>query len=393
MTTLARALALLLALLGVHSAARPAHSLAGIRAISIKSAAGSRAEVTDPAQVRAIVGWFDALPPFQASWCPVSAYAPPTVTFVFRGPGATRTTAVDRSPGTCPGEISVDGTTLADDGFVTRVSQLLAIDFAPNARTAKNQALANKDVRRLLGLVRVPAGSRPYTKPRRRPRRGGKPKIKIIRTPEFGTVHYVRLHRTWTVDMPLAAVVAFEKGHQPGASSDGGTGYGARGSVVTDRELTFSFRPVAGRIAARALDFELDRVTANRTRIHVEAWENWVVVGAPKKHVPGGVRVIVIHRSGRLVGRITEPKRIARVVRWFDALPVSPPYFGFGCYFAKSSPVRIDFVGAGGRELATASGSTPYSSYCYPITFSVEGLKYPSLNGGNVLLRIERLAR
>jgi hypothetical protein len=327
--------------------------------------------------------------------CPYRVYDPPTLTFVFRGAGGTRTRFVDRLPGTCGGEIEDGrGTALADDGLVTRVSRLLGVDFAPNARTAQNQAAAKRDVRILLGLVQLPAGSRPYAGPPLTEQPDPKSKVKIRVVPD-GTVHYVNVHRAWTVDLPLASVLAFEKAHRPHGASDEGSGWGGRGSVVTDRELSYSLPGVAGRIDSRGLDFELDRVSDNRTRIHVTAYDNWVVVGSPKERVPAGVREIVVHGPARLARRITQPERIARIVRWFDSLPVAPGWTSFGCWVTDRSPVRIDFLGARGAKLATASGiyNGGFSSICNPIAFSVGGLSYPSLIGDDFLLRVARLPR
>ena len=380
MAALIRLLALLLAAFGVHAARSATRLPDGVTKIEIHSAAGVSAHVRSPTEVATIVNWFDALPPFVPRPCPYPVYSPPTVTFVFHGSGAARTTAVDRLPGTCSGEIEYGGAAaLADDGFVARVSRLLGVAFDPSARTAQNEAATKLDAARLLGLARVPASSRPLSK-------------RAVTSTPRGTA-LVEMHRIWKVRLPLARVLAFEKTHRPRGSSATGYGTGYHWSTITSQQLMFSFPAFAGRISSRELDFDLDALRGGWTRIRVETQDTWVVARSPSEVVPSGVTEVDVGSH-----RVTDRGKVAKIVRWFDALPIVQPGAVFHCPALTYGPViRLDFRNEAGAVLARARmsirfmGGSLVSTPCTGIQFSIDGRPQTALVGGRFFVRVERL--
>ena len=389
MSPLARLLAVLLAALGLHSAVGATGPASDVRSIRIHSAAGVSVTATKPAEVAAIVRWFDALPRFVARPCPLVPRTPPQVSFEFRGPGGRVTLrATDRAPGTCTGEVlvsdigQVEQAPLADNGFVARVSKLLGVSFDPNAKTDENRAEANFDAANHLRLVRVPAGSRPLSKPRSTPRK------------DQGYFQAEWL-RAWKVHRPFADVVAFEKAHPPLGSRLGSTFPDNTSAYTNSLTVQFLYRPFRGRISGRAVNVEIDPLPGGWTRISVDAFDHWLVVRSINAKVPAGVREIVVHGHGRHPRRITRPNKIAHAVGLINSLPIAQPDgpVCFGALVPSSAFVTIDFLGAGGTELASVSG-VDLAGACYSgIFLSVHGRHGVQLIGGHAIRRIERLAR
>src|SRR5579871_4937652 len=316
-----RLLAVGLAALALSGAAEAAYVPAGVSSIRIRSATGITTTVTGPSAVKAIVAAFNALPPFVARPCPYPLYRPPDVTFDFRAAnGAVLLHALDRAPGTCAGEITTTGQKLADNGFVARVSAMLG-DVDPNPRTAANERLAQRDAAHLLRLAVVPPGSR-----------------RLTTTPKELAVSGQRLttspfqDRIWKVRMSVDAVVAFERAHRPRGSTITyqDTTNNRRGEL-TSRGLGFAFPAIRNRVSTRSLTVEIAplRRPSGResgwTGIRIGAWDDWVVAHDPDEVVPSGVRTIEIRKGSLLVHRFTTAQTVGKIIRWFDALPVSPP--------------------------------------------------------------------
>jgi hypothetical protein len=376
MSPLGRLVAILLAVLGLSSAGSATRSQASVGSIRIHSAAGVSVTVTKPAEVATIVRWFDQLPRFAARPCPVLIRVPPTVRLVFVGPGHTRATAVDRLPGTCSGEVERGrGKTLAENGRIARISKLLGVSFDPGRRTALNKAAAQRDVMRLIEHVRVPPGSRLVA--------------------QRASRRYADAHRTWKVHMYFEDVFAFVQQHpQPGSSVDG-SGEGSRWGVVNERDLFLTFPAIPHRISSREIDFHFYELHGGWTRVTADAGDSWVVARSPNEKVPAGVTAIVVHGPRKLSRRFTRPERVARIVRWFDSLPVGARDPGNWCTLLVTPPgppvLVVDFLGSDGTKLATGSGTE--------IPYACDGNMYISIRGhdeaplitGSFLRRIERL--
>jgi hypothetical protein len=111
--------------------------------------------------------------------------------------------------------------------------------------------------------------------------------------------------------------------------------------------------------------------------------------------VPSGVAAIDVRSSRGTSRHVTDPAKVARIVRWFDALPVARRGL-YNCpnIRADSPTVRFAFRTADGSLLARANvldAFRGFSGPCNPIRFSVPGHRERSLNGGRLLLRVQRL--
>ncbi len=363
----------------------------GTRLIAIHSATGVSVRVTKPAEIRQIVAWFDALPRFVPRPCPYPVRKPPTVTFVFEGKNDSFLgRAVDHLPGACSSmiEFTNDGQVkyapLADDGFVARVARLLGVDLGSRPTTAENRRAARRAAAKLLRLVTVPAGARSVAKP----------PVKALgsaaSTP--GTSELVDRHRIWKVHESVDKVFAFEHGHRPAGSRLTGTGTSDYGPNPSE-DLVFSFPPLAGRLASRELDVNMVPLPNGWTGIRADAQVVWVVVRPPRQVLPAGRIDSIVVVAPRLTRTVTDPARVAKIVRWFDALPIVQPGGLYACPAIAGPSVRFAFAGADGTVLARADVmylgglSTP----CNPIRWSVGGHRKTALVGGRFLRRVESL--
>ena len=393
MGALPRLLALLAAALSLHAAG--GRVPAGVRSIAIRNASGVTATVARPASVRLIVEWFDALPRFVARPCPyLMGPTPPDVVFDFRAAGGdVLLHAVDHAPGTCPGEIAygndldVKYAPLADDSFVARVSRLLGVRLGARLTTATNERLAKRDAAKLLRLARVPGGSR-------RVSRAPAPELGYASSSP-GTPSLAHLHRIWRVREPASAVFAFERAHRPHGSKLTATGTADWGRN-SSQQLTFSFPAIAHRVSTRELVVDIVPLTNGWTGIRIDAQDAWVVTRPVGEVVPAGVRMIDIRKGSRLVHRVTAPRKVATIIRRFDALPLSP----MGNYPCKiliaGPPERILFRGGPEMQVLARASGFPFgalSGGCNPIAFSAGGHSFPPLLGGRFLIRVEKLLR
>ncbi len=303
MASLARLLALLLAVLGLSGGAGEAARVpAGVTSIRI-SAPDVATTVADPAAVEEIVTWFDTLPHFVARPCPYSNYQPPDVTFDFREAGSGIVLhAVDYAPGTCPGSITYTNATLetnpplADDNFVARVSKLLGVSFDPNKRTKENAAAAKLDERMVLGRVRVPL--------RQQAGRDGPGQA------EHGECIY-----------PMDQVFTFERAHRPRGATEDGSGSGSLRGVITDRELIVHLpadRPSNLCRAAQPRARHQARRLDTNLRLRVRHPGRGAVAQRKGARGRDATRLLRVSRS------ITDRAKVAKVIRWFNALPVVP---------------------------------------------------------------------
>jgi hypothetical protein len=380
--------------LTLAGSAEAARVPAGVSSIRFRSAAGITTTYILPGAVKDFVKAFDALPRFVARPCPRPPYTPPDVRIDFlTANGAVVLHAVDHAPGTCGGSItySTPGhlkyAPLTDDNFIPRTFYGVG-DIDPNPRTAANERLAQRDAARLLRLAVVPPGSERFAKP---PNKALGPGSGLI------AVSGVDLQRIWKVRMSANAVVAFERAHVPAGSRIGATGYAGWGRHHRNAsyQLEFSFPAIKHRVTTRALEVNMVSLAPHWTGIRITPYEDWVLAHDPDEVVPGGVRTIEIRKGSRLVHRVTAPRKIATIIRWFDALPVAPPAGPCGPIFPPPPVERVAFMDGTGHVLARAE-SWIYgvdSNSCNPIEFSVRGHSYPPLLGGSFLVRVEKLVR
>jgi hypothetical protein len=73
--------------------------------------------------------------------------------------------------------------------------------------------------------------------------------------------------------------------------------------------------------------------------------------------------------------KVIDPAKVKRIVRWFDALPISPPGVSALCGVAPGAGVTItlSFRSAGGRRLARAQLPATLAGICDGLTFTIGG--------------------
>jgi hypothetical protein len=114
------------------------------------------------------------------------------------------------------------------------------------------------------------------------------------------------------------------------------------------------------------------------------------LAGHPATRIPAGVRSIDVHSSRGISRRVTDPQKVAKIVRWFDALPVAPRAIYYCPMIRYRPPATLDFRTAGGAVLVHARA--PGSAACGgSIDFSVRGRPHRPVLAGHFLVRVGRL--
>jgi hypothetical protein len=268
------------------------------------------------------------------------------------------------------------------------------VDRAGNLRIAERKLAAGRQAERLLHRVVLPPGAR------RIPRRAGSG---AVSTPNLGVdvfTQYEYRHAFWQVREKADAVEGFFRHHATPGFTPGASG----GEPVS---IQFGARPAVGRIGQGALMVTLGS-SPGFTVIRVDAGSAWTYPRSPREVVPPGVREVdvrtlalqpALRRAGAkpVARRVTDPRQVAHIVRWFDALNVVQPNTTvMGCAFALSASVRLDFRSAQGAELASAIVPSVPASSCAEIQFTLHGQRQTPLidstpEGGQAF--IERMQR
>jgi hypothetical protein len=270
--------------------------------------------------------------------------------------------------------------------ILTALAAALSLSAPPT--TASNRLPARRDATRLLQRVVLPAGARRLTEAP-----GGAGGLLAQPPSAPGTPQLVDRHGLWRVRASFGSVVAFEKAHAPHGSTLDGWSSASGPHYPSNQGLQFTFAAVAGKLSSRELEVETVALRSGWTAIRVDAQDVWVVTRPRSEVVPAGVHAIDIGSH-----QVTGGAKVARIIRWFDALPIAQPGVGLYCALIRSdSPtVRISFLDGNGDVLARASLLDAFhgvSSPCNPIRFSIHGHTQTPLVGGRFLLRVERLLR
>ena len=114
------------------------------------------------------------------------------------------------------------------------------------------------------------------------------------------------------------------------------------------------------------------------------------LVGHPATRLPRGVRTIDVHASRHVSRHVTDPLKVAQIVRWFDALPRAPRRIYYCPLIRYRPPTTFVFRGASGAVLARAR--TPGHAACGgSFDFSVRGSARKPVLAGRFLVRVGRL--
>jgi hypothetical protein len=109
-----------------------------------------------------------------------------------------------------------------------------------------------------------------------------------------------------------------------------------------------------------------------------------------RQALPAGIREIDVHSSRGISRRVTDPARVAKIVGWFDALPIAPSTHYYCPLIRYRPPTTFDFRAASGAVLAHAF--TPGTAACGgSIDFTIRGRPQKPLLLDHFLVRVGRM--
>ena len=258
--------------------------------------------------------------------------------------------------------------------------------------TGSNKLAAQRDAEKLLHLFVPPSAARRLTA---EPKGDGG----VLHAPgsKPGVFDIVDRHSFWHVRSPFDSVVRFIESHPPSGSRRIGGGSTGGPGIPSNRQLIFAFPAISGRISTRWLNVTAVALPRGSTGLRVDAQDVWIVPRSPSEKVPSGVSEIHITSAYRgkppiMSLNVTDPAKIAQIIRWIDALGTAQPTVIF-CPVLGGPTVTFDFRAASGVLLAKASvlDFQGTSGPCNPISFSIRGHRQTPLIGGNFLKRVQRL--
>jgi hypothetical protein len=260
---------------------------------------------------------------------------------------------------------------------VTRVNDASAHVRAASVKAiaAERRREAGREAESLLRRVVLPRGARLTHEP------AG---VDVLSRSALGTsvlTEFAERHGFWRVQAPLSTVVAFVKRHALPRFDQASSSQ----SVGTERPLYRSLDYYGPLVRGRPVQ-RLFTVTAvalhGSTVVRVDAGAAWIYPRSPREVVPAGVREIDI-RDGHVARRVTDPAKVARIVRWFDALDVVQPGSAYvRCAAILVSRATFVFRSATGAKLASAVVPSEPADGCDAITFSIRGhLQTPLIDG------------
>lgn len=283
-------------------------------------------------------------------------------------------------------------TLLSACGGAHQMSGSYAIDYRPHVPRSNVTPLANRREREagraaaaLLGRVPLPPGAvrLPVPSPTDQLVASGLGVSTVTMTADRYSV--------WRVSGSGAAVIAYEKGHmlpRLRAAGLGSTPGGWQGDEFVGPSENGSPR------WSVSVTVEPD---GGQTRMRLDAGVAWIYPRLPGEVVPHGVHEVDIRGAG-VDRRVTNPKQVERIVRWFDALNVTQPGPAVSCALVVDSLVTFGFHAANRAPLATAHvPSSAPTSNCDSIGFSIGGTRQTPLidnvepRGQYLVDRVQRL--
>jgi hypothetical protein len=231
----------------------------------------------------------------------------------------------------------------------------------PDAIAAARQREAGRKAERLLRRVVLPSGAR------RMSRQAGNSLFGGVNLGANEYVQYEYRHAFWRVPRPFKSVVAFLKRHPPPNFRFAGEG---NAETYPYHGVWFDGRSIGGHLPSRLL-VALVRLQG-ATAIRVDAGVVWIYPRSPSEVVPATVSEIEISWQ-HLTRTVTDPAKVAHIIRWFDALYVRQPHTTVYCRYIKYVPVTFAFRSASSTEVASAIVPSIPSSSCNAIQFTIGG--------------------
>jgi hypothetical protein len=242
------------------------------------------------------------------------------------------------------------------------------------AVAAARRREAGRKAERLLHRIVLPPGARRIRQP------GG---IDILSRSGLGTsvlTEFAQRHSFWRVPVALSQVVAFVKSHSLPGFDQASSSQSVGGQRPVYRSLDFYGPPTRGRPLQRL--FTITAVALHgATVVRADAGAAWIYPRSRREAVPVGAREIDI-RDEHVARRIVDRAKVARIIRWFDALDVAPPGVHVECMAIIASRATFVFRSARGARLATAVVPSRPADGCDSIAFSIRGRRQMPLIDG-----------
>jgi len=257
-----------------------------------------------------------------------------------------------------------------------RLAEVRARVSSVEALAAQRKRAALSEARRLLREFVPPPGAR--RDPAQRDHGGA-----LDSSGPDPVGEYAGTHRFWRVHESLKAAVAFLRTHDPHGFRSMSATYGSSRPHYLTRIL------VRGR--SRFLNETIAQLPG-RTVIRVEAKVGWIYPRSPREKVPAQTSKIVVNTPATSK-TVTDPAQVARIVRWFDALPVSPPGIAIPCPLETAQDdTTLSFRSANGAWLAEAKLPPRTAWICDAIAFRIAGkTERPLVDGGSRESFVRRL--
>lgn len=173
----------------------------------------------------------------------------------------------------------------------------------------------------------------------------------------------VDAHRFWSARTPLKRVTRFLRAHRVPGFTPTGSSWGSRAPhylILSARQPPVHYLNVTS-VGLR-----------RRTLIRVDVQVGWTYPRSPSERVPSRTSEIDLH-APKVSKKVTDPATVARVVHWFDSLPISPPGIAVPCPLAIGPDITLSFRNAHGIRLAQAKLSATAAGICNAIAFTIGG--------------------
>jgi len=166
----------------------------------------------------------------------------------------------------------------------------------------------------------------------------------------------------WRVRRSFSSVIAYVREHPPAGLRHWDSAESSPGQSPATAEDSYSRRGV------RFLNVTVVELPG-RVVIRLDAKVVWLSPRSPKETVPAATHEIDVTTS-KASRQVTDPVEVAKIVRWFNALPVAPRTSPI-CGPAAGTAVTLVFRSANGKPLATASLPSERAWVCDEIYFTI----------------------
>jgi hypothetical protein len=215
---------------------------------------------------------------------------------------------------------------------------------------------AAREAKKLLREFRPPPGAHRIGEPRNY---GG-----VMRRSGPGPLgETVEVHRFWSVREPQKVVVAFLRAHRLRGFEHSSATWGSRKPHYL---IMSSSRPPTRFLTVTTAGLP------HRTLLRVGVQFVWTYPRSPSESVPDATREVVVS-APKASAKVTDPATVARILHWFDALPVSPPGIAVACPLGPAADITLSFRNGRGAWLAQAKLPPTPASICDSIAFSIGG--------------------